>query len=80
VNARSIDQHYLTAQFLVLGYVNDSQYPVAGGLRFGTDYGQLFSDESVEERGFTGIGTAQNANESGVKGHKDIVTLASCPQ
>ncbi len=78
MNAWSVDQNDLAAQLtLLLGNVNDPQNAVARGLGLGADDGQLLADQGIQERGFAGVGTAQNADESGVKGHKGL-SAASC--
>src|SRR6185369_561184 len=78
MNSRSVDEHNLAAQLTLLpGHVDDSQNAVARGLGLGTDDGQLFADQSIEQGRFAGVRTTQNADESGVKGHKNFVAPAS---
>ena len=62
---------------LRFGHVDDPQNAVARGLGLGADDGQLFADQGIEQGGFAGVGTTQNADESGVKGHKNFVAPAS---
>ena len=57
---------------LLFGHVDDPQNAVACGLGLGADDGQLFADQGIEQGGFAGVGTTQNADESGVKGHREI--------
>ena len=71
VNSWSVDQNDLAAQLaLLLGHMDDPQNAVTRGLGLRTDDGQLLADQSIEERGFAGVGTAQYADESGMKGHQ----------
>ena len=73
MNARGVDENDLAAQPAFLsGHVDDPQDAVAGGLRLGADDGQFLADQRIEQRGFAGVGTAQDADESGVKGHKSL--------
>ena len=50
--------------------MNYSQDAVARGLRFGTDDGELLTDERIQQRRFARVRPAENANESGVEGHQ----------
>src|SRR5436305_9666273 len=54
---------------LFFGNMHDPKNAIARGLRFGTDNRQLLADEFVQQSGFAGVGTAEDANESGAKGH-----------
>ena len=42
----------------------DAEHPVAGGLRFRGDDGNLGSDQAVEERGLAGVGRAEEGDET----------------
>ncbi len=71
MNAWSIDEHYLaTEPALLPGHVDNSENAVARRLWLGADNGQLLADQGIEECGFAGVGATQNAEESGMKGHK----------
>src|SRR5271169_18060 len=74
----SVDEHNLPARFfLLLGNLHNPQDAVARGLRLGTDNGQPFTHERVQQCGLAGVGTAKNANESGMKGHRSRLLAAS---
>src|SRR5215469_6938573 len=71
VNPRSIDQHDLPATFsFTLGNVHDALNTVARGLRLRRNDGQLLANHSIEQRRLTGVGPAENADESGAEWHE----------
>ena len=81
VNAWSVDQNDLAAQLaLLLRHMDDPENAVARGLGLGADDGQLLADQGVQKRGFAGVGTAQYADESGVKGHKGLRSCSRCTE
>src|SRR5215469_16857655 len=49
--------------------MNHPEHSVTSRLRLGADDGELFARERVEQRGFSSIRTAQNADKAGVKWH-----------
>ena len=49
---------------------------VARGLRLGRDDGQLLAHERIEQCGLARVGAAENANETGAKGHGGDQLLA----
>lgn len=54
-----------------LGDVDDAKNAVARGLGLGRNDGQFLADQRIQQRALARIGPPENANESGVKGHKD---------
>src|SRR5208337_3848251 len=79
VNSRRVDEHDLPglAAFL-LGDVDDSENAVARGLRLGRNNGQLLADQRVQQCAFARVRAAENADESGVKGHEDRLLASGC--
>src|SRR6266478_3756446 len=77
MNSRGVDEHDLPgfASFL-LGDVDDAEDTVARRLWLRRNDGQFLADQRIQQRALSSIGTAENANESGVEGHR-IRLLAS---
>ena len=50
--------------------IQNSLNAVAGGLRLGRNDGDFASDESIDERGFAGVGAADDCDETGFKWHE----------
>jgi len=50
---------------LAFGAVDDALNAVAGGLRLGGDDGNFLADETVEERGLSGVGAANDGDKAG---------------
>ena len=74
MNSGRVDQHDLPGlASLLLGDVDDSENAVARGLRLGRNDGQLLADQRIQQRALARVGAAENADESGVKGHGDRV-------
>src|SRR5580658_2752923 len=76
VNSGRVDENDLSglASFqlrLLLGRIDidDAKNAVARGLRLGRNDGQLLADQRIQQRALARIGAAEDANESGVKGH-----------
>src|SRR5215831_1608986 len=57
--------------------MKDSQNAVARGLRFGAYDGQFLTHQRVQQGGFSGIRTTENADESRMKGHGACCLSAS---
>lgn len=45
--------------------IDDALNAVAGSLRLGSDDGDFLADETIEQRGFTGVGAADDSDEAG---------------
>ena len=70
MHAGSVDQHDLSALApLLLGDIDDAKDAIARSLRLGRNDRQLLADQRIEQRALASIGTAKDADESGVKGH-----------
>ncbi len=77
VNSRRVDQHDLPSlTSFLLGDVDDAQNAVARGLRLRRNDGQLLAHQRVEQRALARIGPAENANESGMEGHRDRLQVS----
>jgi len=71
MNSWRVNENDLAAlPSLLFGHVQDSQDAVARSLRLGTDNGDLLAYQRIEQSGFAGVGPAQDADESGMKGHE----------
>src|SRR4029077_14996366 len=72
MHAGSVDQDDLrgVAAF-AFEQVDDALNPIARGLRFGRDDRELFTHESIEQRGLAGVRAAEDADKTGAEGHKD---------
>jgi hypothetical protein len=71
MHSRGINQDGLTAGLAFrrrhINYTLDS---IARGLRLGTDDGQFLAGKRIEKRRFAGIRPTENADETGMEGHK----------
>src|SRR5690348_5377178 len=64
MNSGRIDEYDLT-----VFAIEDALDAVARGLRAGRDNGHFAADNCVDERGFPGVGAAENGDEAGAKIH-----------
>src|ERR1700690_3619466 len=56
-----------------LRIIDDAENAVAGSLRLWRNDGELLADQRIEQRALTRVGTAEDADETGVKGHVNRV-------
>ena len=49
--------------------IQDALNAIAGGLGLGRDDGDFLADERIDERGFAGVGTPDDRDETGLEGH-----------
>lgn len=70
MNAGSIEEDNLASgPSLPFRDLHNSEDTIACGLGLGTDNGKLLADECIEQGGLASVGPAQDAHESGMKGH-----------
>ncbi len=61
----------LMRRLLCFGWpFDDSKNAVARRLRLGRNNREFLPDQRIEQRALAGIGTAKDADETGVKGHE----------
>ena len=73
VYAGSIDQDDLRAALVftfTLGNIDDALDPVACGLRLRRDDREFFAHKRIEQRGLARVRATENANKTGVEGHR----------
>ena len=74
MHAGRIDEHDLPGlASLLLRDVDNAEDSVARGLGLRRNNGQFLADQRIQQSTLAGIGAAENADESGMKGHGNRV-------
>src|SRR5205823_3463652 len=87
MNSRSIYQYDLRAGLALLlgnlpfGNMDDTEHPIARGLRLGANDCQLLSRKSIQQRRFAGVGKTNDRREARPEGHvRSASSVGNSPQ
>ena len=80
VHSGGINEDYLPVRIsFPLRNFENSQNAIARGLRLGADDGQFLPNQRVQQCRFASVRAAENANESGMKGHRTSLSEVEGP-